>query len=288
MLKGHIINIEEVGGDDVYDLEVEGTHNFIANNVLVSNSASNQYQDLNMKTPLAYYRYGLTGTFVRPDGQDMVMHGVLSSVIYRKSASELISDGWLVPPEITVYRWEVKGFSRLGYREAYDRMIKDKSFNEFVASIANKKIEEGKQTILLVRRKDHGAMLAEMIPEAIYIHGDQPVRERDKIKEEFNNKSIKCLIATSVMGEGQDIPNIEVLINVRLQESEIQTKQGIGRALRLAEGAKNYSESVALGKEKAEVYDFLIIGQKHLKKHSISRLQQYSSERAFKISVCRA
>lgn len=250
-------------------------------------AASNQYTDLSMMLAQGYYRYGLTGTFVRPDGRDMVMHGVLAKVIYKKTASELIEDGWLVPPEITVYEYKLRGYSKLNYRQAYDRIVTDHEFNSFVAEISNKKISENKQTIILVRRKEHGEILASMIPRAVYISGDDKLSYRDQMKRDFNAKKIPALIATSVMGEGQDIPNIDVLVNARLQESEIQTKQGIGRALRLAEGAKDYKESVALGKEKCEVYDFKITGQRHLKAHSESRIEQYSSEPAFRISICR-
>lgn len=66
------------------------------------------------------------------------------------------------------------------------------------------------------------------------------------------------------------------------------TRQGVGRALRLAEGAKNYAESCALGKSGCTVYDFLIIGQKHLRDHSIDRINQYRDEPSFKLKLSRA
>jgi len=251
-------------------------------------SASSSYLKLSWMTAMAYYRYGLTGTFVRPDGNDMIMWGVLDKVTYKKTASELIKDGWLVQPHITIYRYQVKGWSRLNYRDAYDRMTNDRGFNDLIATIANRKIDEKKQTIILVRRKEHGALLASMIPRAVYISGSDKVTYRDQVKSDFNNRIIPCIIATSVMGEGQDIPNIDVLINARLEESEIQTKQGIGRALRLADGAKDFEHSKILGKELCEVYDFLIIGQKHLKSHSVSRMKNYRSEPGFRMKVLRA
>ena len=276
-----VSNIQALASKEVKDLE--------RFNMLIidefHHSASTQYQQLNHKTATAYYRYGLTGTPVRPDGNDMVMFGVLSSIIFKKTASDLIDEGWLVPPEITMVTHRLRGWSKLNYRQAYDRIIIDKDFNDIVASIANETIEANKQTIILVKRKDHGALLASLIPDAVYISGDDSLTHRDKMKEEFNNKTIRALIATSVMGEGQDIPNIDVLINARLQESEIQTKQGIGRALRLAQGSKTFEESVALGKDKCAVYDFLITGQRHLKAHSESRMHQYRSERSFRVIV---
>ena len=60
------------------------------------------------------------------------------------------------------------------------------------------------------------------------------------------------------------------MINARAQKTEIQTIQGIGRALRLAPG-----------KEKAEIYDFMFIGQRHLENHSLERVASYKKERAF-------
>jgi len=109
-----------------------------------------------------------------------------------------------------------------------------------------------------------------------YINGDDSLERRDSIKQAFNKKNLRCIVATDIFGEGQNIPSIEVLINARLQKTEIQTAQGIGRALRNAEG-----------KEFAEVYDFLIIGQKNLASHSAERINSYKKEPAFKIKIMR-
>jgi superfamily II DNA or RNA helicase len=85
-------------------------------------------------------------------------------------------------------------------------------------------------------------------------------------------RKIKCLIATNILGEGQNIPNIDVLINARLQKSEIQTFQGIGRALRKIDG-----------KDEAIVHDFSIQGNRAIYDHSLERIMDYRSERAFQI-----
>lgn len=229
---------------------------------LVSNSCRN-----------AYYRYGFTGTFLRSDGTDMELHGVLSQIIYRKTTSELIQEGYLAAPEITVCQYRIPEI-KCNYAEAYNRIIEDRRLNEIIAEFACNRIAEGKQVLVLVRRKAHGDLLANKIPKSIYLSGDDDSDYREENKKNFIDKKIPCLVATNIFGEGIDIPSIEVLINARFEKTEIQTKQGIGRALR------KYP-----GKEKAEVIDFLIRGQKHLESHSLFRLKTYKSEPAFKITI---
>lgn len=241
-------------------------------------SAAKTYQKINHYCENAYYRYGFTGTFLRSDGADMEMHGVLSSVIFKKTTSELIEEGFLVRPYITVVRYETRPeYGRnCNYKTAYDHIVQDAGFHQVSAEIANKKISEGKQTLIVVRRIEHGEALQEIIPQGIFVHGTMDKKERQRLKKAFINKEIPCLIATNIFGEGTDIPSIDVFINCRCEKTEIQTKQGIGRALRKADG-----------KDKAEVYDFLIIGQKHLENHSVERIGSYKKESAFRIKFVR-
>lgn len=250
-------------------------------------AASMTYLRLNMLAAKCFYRYGLTGTPVRPDGKDMVMHGVLSNVLLRKTTSDLINDGFLVPPFIHFVKYKTKGYSKLNYRDAYEAITSDHEFNARVAKIIREKaFGERLQTIVLVRRVEHGHLLKSMLSdEAVFVSGEDSIEEREEVKRNFAAKNIRCMIATSIFGEGQDIPSIDCLVNVRLQESEIQTKQGVGRALRLAFGAKSFEESVRLGKSKAEIFDFAIEGNKHLKRHSESRISQYRSEPRFTVTV---
>jgi superfamily II DNA or RNA helicase len=241
--------------------------------------AAKTYQKVNRNCSEAFYRYGFTGTYMRPDGKDMEMHGVLSQAIFRISTSELIERGFLVKPYITIYRYEIPHRAipyRTNYVNAYNFIVQDVGFANLVNEIARTKIEENKQTLILVRRKEHGRILSEMISGSVYLNGDDEEEHREYTKRQFINKKIRCVIATNIFGEGIDIPSIDVLINARAQKTEIQTSQGIGRALRKHEG-----------KEIAEVYDFWIVGQKHLEEHSIDRISTYKKERAFKISVRR-
>jgi hypothetical protein len=237
--------------------------------------AAKSYKKVNRFCANAFYRYGFTGTFMRPDGKDMEMHGLLSKVIFKKSTSELIEEGFLVRPYITIYRYQLPKL-KLNYADAYNYITQDYGFHKLVAEIANRAIDEGKQTLVLVRRKEHGRILAELIPNAMYLSGDDDHDHRERVKQSFIKKKIRGMIATNIFGEGQDVPSIDVLVNARAQKTEVQTSQGAGRALRKSDG-----------KEKAEIFDFLFIGQKHLQAHSVERIQTYQREPAFKIKVVR-
>jgi len=246
-------------------------------------AAAKNYQTLNKKCVDSYYRYGLTGTFMRPDGNDMIMHGVLANVIYEKSASDLIEEGWLVPPTITMVKHTFKRVSSKAYQAMYDILVEDNDLNHSIQEIAHVKgIDERKQVIILVRKIEHGEYLNRIIPESVFLHGEIPMDERERVQDDFNNGKVRIVIATSVFGEGIDIPNIDVLINARYQMSEVQTSQGIGRALRTT-GGRNLFDKDYVGKRSCEVYDFNLKGNKHIAKHSGERIKVYKKERAFTI-----
>lgn len=235
-------------------------------------SAAKSYKKVNKFCINAFYRYGFTGTFMRSAGDTMEMHGVLSQVIFKITTSELIRQGYLVKPYITMIKYNLPKM-RCRYTEAYNYLIQDVQLQTVVANIATTKVKENKQTLVVARRKEHGKEIADMIPGAIYLDGDTPSDYREEMKQAFIDKKIKCLVATNIFGEGQDIPTIDVYINARFEKTQIWTSQGIGRALRKA-----------LGKIKAEVYDFMIDGHKALRDHSTERLESYSKEPEFVIT----
>jgi superfamily II DNA or RNA helicase len=232
-------------------------------------AAAKTYRKINKQCVNAFYRYGFTGTFVRPSGDDMEMLGVLSNVIFKITTSELIRMGFLVKPYVTLYKYEIPKM-RCRYVEAYNYIIKDVDLQQRTARLADKKIKEGKQVLLVVRRIEHGEELASMIPNAIFLDGKTKSEIREKAKKDFIDRKIPCIVATNIFGEGIDIPSIDVYINARFEKTEIWTKQGIGRALRKTEGKKT-----------AEVFDFFIEGHGALKSHSKARLASYQSEEEF-------
>lgn len=264
---------------------MEDNHNYVADGILVSNSGANSYLKINKWCENAFYRYGLTGSYTRTDGTDMVMHGVLSNVIYKITASELIKQGWLVRPHITMIEVVLKGWSSKPYKLAYKDITEYEETNIAIRDIAiTKGLEERKQVLILVKQVDHGKYLESIIPNSVFLEGSMKAEERESYQDKFNDREIPVVIATAVFGEGIDIPNIDVLINARFQMSEIQTTQGIGRALRTTDGKNVFSDGYS-GKMSCEVYDFMVRKNKHLEKHSSERLKVYKKEKEFFIKL---
>lgn len=239
-------------------------------------ASSDSYLKINKLCANAFFRYGMTGTYLRTDGSDMEMHGVLSNVIYKKTSSELIEEGYLTRPEITITplkifeQLKMKISFRARYEQAYADLIRSPHFSNIIADRANMHIKNNRQTIVLVRRIEHGKMVKALIPDAIFLSGTDKSSWRDRVKSDFNAKKIPCIVASEIFGEGVDIPTIDALINARAQKTEIQTVQGVGRALRKAPG-----------KELAYIDDFLFMGQQHLENHSLERINSYKKEPAF-------
>lgn len=225
----------------------------------------------------AFYRYGFTGTFVRPAGDEMEMHGVLSQVIMRVRTSDLIKRGYLTKPYIKMIEFNLNKaeYRQKNYMDAYGQLIKESEIHIMIAQLAQEFIKQGKQTLIIAKRIEHAQAISELIEGSFFLSGAS--KDREEKKQAFIDKKIKCIVATNIFGEGIDIPTIDVFMNTRFEKTEIQTKQGIGRALRLA-----------VDKPFALVIDFLISGHRNLKDHSNKRLASYQSEEEFDVQVVKS
>lgn len=120
-------------------------------------------------------------------------------------------------------------------------------------------------TLILVRHIEHGKTLELIIPDSLFVSGENSSDFRKKAIDDFKDGKIKTLIATNIFNEGISINAIRVLIVASGGKSEIETVQRLGRALRKDEG-----------KEEAIVYDFYDLGQKITQRHSKQREYIYN------------
>lgn len=222
----------------------------------------------------AFFRYGFTGTFVRPAGDEMEMHGVISQVIMRVTTSSLIKRGYLVKPYIKMIEFNLDKakYRQKNYMEAYGELILESEIHIIIAQLALEFIRQGKQVLIVTKRVEHAKTLSELISGSVFLSGKS--KDREEQKKAFIKKEIPCICATNIFGEGIDIPTIDVFFNARFEKTEIQTKQGIGRLLRLAPG-KPFGVAI----------DFTICGHRNLKDHSNKRLASYQSEEEFDVEL---
>jgi len=242
---------------------------------------ANTMWDLHKKCTNAYWRFGFSATPWREDGSELLLHGAVGKIIYRKSASDLIRDGWLSKPNIYMIKVpRIPGIEGWGYHQIYEAAIEKSSFrNNLIVDLCHIMYGKKRTVLVAVNKIDHGHILLSMVAQkyphikAVFIRGEIDTKERDATLTALNNKEIDLVFATTVFGEGIDCPTLDCLINAKGGESSIDSIQLIGRALRKPPG-----------KLRATVFDFQD-SSRYFLKHANSRLWAYQTEPEFDISI---
>ena len=231
----------------------------------------------------APYRFGLSGTpFKRGDKQDLKLIALTGEVCYKVTNKEMIEDGVSVPTHITFLDIEKPDLpTGLDYQTAYDDGIVNNIYrNKLICTAAVEYYERGKQTLIIVKKIDHGRILSDLltvtkkfVPHQ-FIHGGLSTEEREEGIENFKGGITKILVSSSILDQGVDIPNIDVLIFASGGNSYIRAIQRVGRGLRLHDT-----------KDRLTVIDFSDRTNKYLAKHSMERLQTYMKEECFTIDI---
>lgn len=181
----------------------------------------------------------------------------------------MIESGFSQKPIIKIFDAGQQMVPKLDYREAYEDFImynKERT-NKIVEICKNR---EDKQILISFVEIEHGQFLFDKISFEIsnkvveIVHGEDKERE-EKIKL-FKEGKIHILIASMILQEGINIPNINTLILAHGGKSTIRIKQFIGRALR----HDGINDSV-------EIIDFYDRGG-WVSKHSKDRLKIYQKE----------
>lgn len=222
-----------------------------------------------------YYRYGYTGTFLRNDNKTLEMWSFLSNKLYSFPAHRAIAEGFLTPLEVNVYTMTGKPNNK--YPKEYENhYCANPELLEKVAQIIQA-IEQDKQVLILVKQKDKCGLVIHEYLNSIgidntYISGDNSRDEINGTITSFNEKKIRILIGSSVIGEGIDVRSTDHLIMCQGGKSEITMVQAIGRAIRLFEGKKI-----------AYVHDFRFEGSNFMEGHCDDRIEIY--ERNFNCKI---
>jgi superfamily II DNA or RNA helicase len=226
-------------------------------------SAAETYQEVNLNhLKNVYYRIGLTATNFRNDGSDMALEGVLSEVLFEYPVQTAIKEGYLTQPKFEIVDIAMEG-GISNYQKAYKiNIVTNVTRNNTIAEIA--KDHKKQKMLILVQHKEHGEKLKELIPWADFIHGEEKDDVRQKMLKDFETGKLNCLIGTSVIGEGVDLPSAEVLIMAGGGKARSQIIQNIGRVLRIKPG-----------KTHALIYDFNDLDDSYLQDHSEARQQIY-------------
>ena len=181
----------------------------------------------------------------RPVGEDQTRNPFFKKLVYRITAQELISQGYLTPP-IADYdlalEYDAKNLqlNNRGQFNAHEVASvfegKGRLTADIVADVVEKSINR-KGVMFFAATVEHAHEIAESLPvdQVRVVTGKTKKKERELIIKRFKNQEFKYLVNVSTLTTGFDAPHVDVIAILRPTESASLLQQIIGRGLRLCE-----------------------------------------------------
>jgi len=248
----------------------------VASKVLLLDECHHAFSDKSNKIISLFknigYKIGLSGTPKPTGATKLEVESGIGPIIAKGNFNSLIKSGRLAKPLVFIYDLPEDWFPSVTYSFEYQdiywsRVVTNELRNRFIAEAAKSLMEKKKRVYIIVRRRDHGDILQQLLPESVYIEGDCRTERRKWYYEEINAGRLPCIIST-VGKEGLNIPKLDAVINAEGLSSQVATVQ------------KMRSLTAAEGKKYGIVIDFIDKG-KYLYDHSIDRLKQYTKHKEF-------
>lgn len=232
----------------------------------------------------ARFKFGLSATAFPDSKQEasrgiIWMKGVCGPIRVDISTSELVREGYLMRQNVKMFRVrEPIGLKNARYSATMlqKAITRNRARNNLIARITQRYDQRGGKVLIIAKRHEHIAHICEMMDDLDVnyrvVVGSDSAESRESKVDGFNEGMYNVLIGT-VMGEGVDVPAIEVVINA---EGGKDAKANIQRQRNL---------TVSNGKARAVFIDFYDDTNDYLRKHSEARLAQYRSEPEFTVEV---
>ena len=220
----------------------------------------------------AYYRVALSGTpLLNHKSVNHNLRGIFGDVAFEITNDELIQLGHSAKPTCYILPIHDDYIAELDYRTAYEMgIIGGDERNMAIQELSDVCASHDKGVLIIVKETAHGHILSTLIPNAVFIHGEQSTKQRRAGMDAFINRDIQVLIATTILDRGVNMPNIDVLIHAAGGKTTKRWLQRIGRSLRLGDS------------DEVIVIDFIDFSNENLLEHSQVRLQAVRNEK-FKI-----
>ena len=207
------------------------------------------------------------------------IRGLCGRIAYDVSASDLIELGFLKRPTIHFVRYDGPNLPVAWSAKTIELgIVHNAARDDQSVRIALEQVEAGRRVLIDVERIPHGRLLTDALKAVLppgrvsWLCGSHVRSTRVAALQEFASGRCPVLVST-LLGEGNDIPLLEVVIVGGGGKSGIQTMQRLRNL------------TAAPGKGDVHVYDFADFGQRHLQSHSAARLATYRGERAFCVRI---
>lgn len=275
-----INKIDEAGEDNVFDITVDETHCFFANNMLVHNCqhwSATTCQIISDHSYNARFKYGLSATPFRDLGDDLLIDACFGKLIAEISASFLIKQNILVRPTIyfvhTRKRFDDEDIS---YATAYkEGIVENEERNLLIANIAQNMVKQGRHVLILAKHIEHGKTLEALTPNSAFLHGAHSSKVRQNHIDQMRDRKAPITIATSIFDEGVDVKPLDGLILAGSGKSQTRALQRVGRVIRTFQ-----DPLTGFVKKDAYIVDFND-NMKYMLSHSRARRRIYETEPEF-------
>ena len=223
------------------------------------------------KVKNANYIVGLSATPWRNYApENILLERNIGPKIFKKTYTEMIQRGYLLPPHIYVYNIPKVDTTEKHYQTLYKLcIVENKLRNEIIQKSTKVLTRQGKSVAIIVSQIRHGEILKKMIPNSVLLTGKEKTEQRQNILERLLYKRQLVVIST-LLDEGVDVPSLDAVIIAAAGKSSINTLQRM-RCLTPYEG-----------KTHGIVIDFND-KNKFLIRQSKIRIEQYKSEPEFKV-----
>lgn len=251
----------------VYNIEVEGTHTYFANGILVHNCHHTVAANTTYVVPLQWAGYldeqrrrtgrgpvavGCSATLCRHDDQTIAT--IFDEVVCDVPMPWLIEQGYLVP--FRAHRVQTACSLdnvrvRMGefVAEDLERTLDVRERNS-LAIQHYKEHGEGRQFLAFAVSVKHAHHLAAMWQHAGFavkaIDGGTPSEERAKLIQDYKSGRLHGLVNMSVFAEGTDLPMTQAVYMLRPTKSPLVYSQQVGRGSRLWSAERQNSDSLSV------------------------------------------
>lgn len=221
-----------------FNLHVEQNHNYLANDLLVSNCHMAKADVLKslLCGPFANVpiRWGLTGTVPKEEHEFTSILASLGPVVNRLAAKDLMDKGVLAQCHVDIIQlMDTVEFET--FHEENNFLVTDPNHLDWISEFISKQSLQG-NTLVLVNRVETGKELAARIPDSTFVYGNTKASDRKDAYEDIDQGTNQIVIASyGVAAVGINIPRIFNLILIEPGKSFVRVIQSIGRGIRKAQ-----------------------------------------------------
>lgn len=181
------------------------------------------------------FRFGVTGTFPKPECDQMSLIATIGPILHEVPAKWLIDNGYLAKVEIQPVE-----INETYVDEEFPDYDSERSFlsksparMEKIADLIISECATHGNTLVLVNSIDFGKKLASLIKGAVFLYGESPSDLRKEHYDMFEEHDDLIVIASSgIASTGISIDRIFCMMLIDPGKSFIKAIQSIGRGLR--------------------------------------------------------